>query len=97
MRCLPARGFRTPRRERGRAYVALFPSFGAFLLWNLALKSTTSAAAGNYLNLMVVFTAVITLLLGMPVTTPQILGGLLVISGVLLTGMKRRTRQPVMA
>lgn len=51
------------------AYVALFPSFGAFLLWNLALKPTTPAAAGNYLNLMVVLTAVITLLLGMPVTT----------------------------
>jgi drug/metabolite transporter (DMT)-like permease len=44
-----------------------------------------------------VFTAVITLLLGIPVTAPQILGGLLVISGVLLAGMKRRPRQPAMA
>jgi drug/metabolite transporter (DMT)-like permease len=79
------------------AYVALFPSFGAYLLWNLALKSTAPAVAGNYLNLIVVFTAVITLLLGIPVTTPQILGGLLVISGVLLTGVKRRARQPAMA
>ena len=79
------------------AYVALFPSFGAYLLWNLALKSTAPAVAGNYLNLIVVFTAVITLLLGIPVTAPQILGGLLVISGVLLAGMKRRTRQPAMA
>lgn len=79
------------------AYVALFPSFGAYLLWNLALKSTAPAVAGNYLNLIVVFTAVITLLLGVPVTAPQILGGLLVISGVLLAGMKRRTRQPATA
>jgi drug/metabolite transporter (DMT)-like permease len=79
------------------AYVALFPSFGAYLLWNLALKSTAPAVAGNYLNLIVVFTALITLLLGIPVTAPQILGGLLVISGVLLTGMKRRTRQPATA
>jgi drug/metabolite transporter (DMT)-like permease len=72
------------------AYIVIFPSLGAYLLWNVALKSTSPAAAGNYLNLIVVFTAAITLLLGIPVTVPQILGGTLVVSGVLLTGLRRR-------
>jgi drug/metabolite transporter (DMT)-like permease len=76
------------------AFIALFPSLGAYVLWNLALKTTTAANAGNYLNLIVVFTAVITLLLGNPITIPQILGGILVISGVLLTGLRRPTDKP---
>ncbi|MBT2532037.1 DMT family transporter [Arthrobacter sp. ISL-48] len=72
------------------AYIALFPSVGAYLLWNLALKTTTAANAGNYLNLIAVFTAVVTLLLGKSITVPQILGGILVITGVLLTGFRKR-------
>ena len=74
------------------AYIALFPSLGSYLLWNLALKTTPSGTAGNYLNLMVVFTAIITVLLGTPLTLVQILGGLLVIAGVLLTGIKGQAR-----
>jgi drug/metabolite transporter (DMT)-like permease len=67
------------------AYIVLFPSLGSYLLWNLALKRTTAANAGNYLNLIAVFTAIITVVLGQPITVPQVLGGILVISGVLLT------------
>lgn len=76
------------------AFVVVFPTLCSYLLWNLALKSTTPATAGNYLNLIVVFTAVITLLMGDPITVPQILGGILVISGVLLTGLGRPTDKP---
>jgi drug/metabolite transporter (DMT)-like permease len=72
------------------AYIALFPSLGAYLLWNLALKSTSPGTAGNYLNLIVVFTAIITVAMGTPLTAVQIVGGLMVIAGVLLTGMKGR-------
>ncbi|MEN3345011.1 MAG: hypothetical protein V7635_1587 [Arthrobacter sp.] len=72
------------------AYIALFPSLGAYLLWNLALKSTSPGTAGNYLNLIVVFTALITVAMGTPLTAVQIVGGLMVIAGVLLTGMKGR-------
>ena len=68
----------------------VFPSLGAYLLWNLALKTTPPGTAGNYLNLMVVFTAVITVALGTPLTLVQIVGGVLVIAGVLLTGMRGR-------
>ena len=46
------------------AYIAVFPSLGAYLFWNLALKTTPPGTAGNYLNLMVVFTAIITVLWG---------------------------------
>lgn len=67
------------------AYIVLFPSLGSYLLWNLALKRTSAANAGNYLNLIAVFTAIITVVLGQPITVPQVLGGILVISGVLLT------------
>ncbi|CAH0180158.1 hypothetical protein SRABI26_01413 [Arthrobacter sp. Bi26] len=74
------------------AYIALFPSLGSYLLWNLALRTTPPGTAGNYLNLMVVFTAIITVLLGTPLTPVQIVGGLTVIGGVLLTGIKGRPR-----
>ncbi len=75
----------TPSEGWSLAFIALFPSLGSYLLWNLALKRTTAANAGNYLNLIAVFTAIITVALGQPVTVPQVLGGVLVISGVLLT------------
>ncbi|WP_427130154.1 DMT family transporter [Pseudarthrobacter sp. S9] len=74
------------------AYIAVFPSLGAYLLWNLALKSTAPGTAGNYLNLIVVFTAVITVATGTPLTAVQIVGGVLVVAGVLLTGMKGQAR-----
>ncbi len=74
------------------AYIAIFPSLGSYLFWNLALKTTPPGTAGNYLNLMVVFTAVITVLLGTPLTLVQVAGGLMVIAGVLLTGIKGQAR-----
>jgi drug/metabolite transporter (DMT)-like permease len=85
----------TPAEGWSLAYIAVFPSLGAYLLWNLALKSTPPGTAGNYLNLMVVFTAAITLALGTPLTLVQVIGGLMVIAGVLLTGIKGRARLKV--
>jgi drug/metabolite transporter (DMT)-like permease len=79
----------TPAEGWSLAYIALFPSLGAYLFWNLALKTTAPATAGNYLNLMVVFTAAITLVMGMPVSLPQIIGGALVIAGVLMAGRRK--------
>ncbi|WP_144671043.1 DMT family transporter [Arthrobacter sp. U41] len=76
------------------AYIVVFPSLGAYLLWNLALKTTAPGTAGNYLNLIVVFTAVITVVLGTPLTIVQVAGGLLVVAGVLLTGTKPRAKSP---
>jgi drug/metabolite transporter (DMT)-like permease len=84
----------TPAEGWSLAYIALFPSLGSYLLWNLALKATTAANAGNYLNLIAVFTAVITLALGQPITVPQVLGGILVTSGVLLTSAGQAPQRP---
>ncbi|WP_226761471.1 DMT family transporter [Arthrobacter sp. SO3] len=84
----------TPAEGWSLAYIVVFPSLGAYLFWNLALKTTPPGTAGNYLNLIVVFTAVITVALGTPLTLVQIAGGILVIAGVLLTGMKVRGKAP---
>lgn len=73
------------------AYIAAFPSLGAYLCWNLALKTTPPGTAGNYLNLIVVFTAAITVLTGSPVTLTQAIGGLLVITGVVLASRPGRS------
>ncbi|WP_104172232.1 DMT family transporter [Arthrobacter sp. Y81] len=72
------------------AYIAVFPSLGAYLFWNLALKTTAPATAGNYLNLMVVFTAAITVIMGIPVSLPQVIGGALVIAGVLMASRPKK-------
>ena len=84
----------TPAEGWSLAFIALFPSLGSYLLWNLALKKTTAANAGNYLNLIAVFTAVITVLLGQPITLAQVLGGGLVMTGVLLTGAGQGPQRP---
>jgi drug/metabolite transporter (DMT)-like permease len=82
----------TPAEGWSLAYIAVFPSLGAYLFWNLALKTTPPGTAGNYLNLMVVFTAVITVALGTPLTLVQVAGGIMVVAGVLLTGIKGQPR-----
>ncbi|QDY90606.1 DMT family transporter [Arthrobacter sp. UKPF54-2] len=82
----------TPAEGWSLAYIAVFPSLGAYLLWNLALKTTPPGTAGNYLNLMVVFTAIITVALGTPLSLVQVVGGLMVVAGVLLTGLKGQAR-----
>lgn len=79
------------------AYIVVFPSLGAYLFWNIALKTTPPGTAGNYLNLIVVFTALITVVLGTPLTLVQIVGGLLVIVGVLLTGRSGPAKRPAPA
>ncbi len=85
----------SPAEGWSLAYIAVFPSLGAFLFWNLALKTTPPGTAGNYLNLMVVFTAIITVALGTPLTLVQVGGGLMVVAGVLLTGIKGKPRTAV--
>ena len=82
----------TPAEGWSLAYIVVFPSLGAYLFWNLALKTTPPGTAGNYLNLMVVFTAIITVALGTPLTLVQVAGGIMVVAGVLLTGFKGQAK-----
>jgi drug/metabolite transporter (DMT)-like permease len=65
-------------------YIVVFPSIGAYVLWNAATRKVPAATASIYINLMVVFTALIGLPFGFGISWVQILGGLLVIGAVVL-------------
>ena len=73
----------------GILYIALFPSVGSFLLWNMAVLKIQANQAGVYLNLLPVFTAMLSMLTGNTVTFVQIVGGFLVFAGVYLTTQKK--------
>jgi drug/metabolite transporter (DMT)-like permease len=81
----------------GVLYIGIFPSVLSLMLWNISVKKIGAARAGIYLNLMPVFTALMALVLGTPITLIQILGGALVITGVWLTSRPARTPEPVQA
>ena len=66
-------------------FIGVFPSVLSYLLWNRALRQIPPGRAGVFLNLITVFTVVIGLLRGQPLTPAQGLGGLLVLAGVVLT------------
>ncbi len=67
------------------AYVAVFASFAAFLLWSYGVGALGAARAGQFLYLMPVFgTALAVGLLGERVGAPQLLGAALVFLGILL-------------
>jgi len=71
-------------------FIAIFPSIGAYVLWNLALKQISPTSAGLYLNLITVFTVIISVALGAQLTLPQAIGGLVVFAGVALSSLKQR-------
>lgn len=69
----------------GILYMILFPSLGSFVIWNLSVQKVGASKAGVFLNLIPVFTAIISGILGERVTGAQCLGGFLVFCGVYLT------------
>jgi len=79
-------------------FIAIFPSIGSYVLWNWALKRIPAGRAGLFLNLITVFTVIIAVVLGAQLTTPQLVGGVVVFAGVALS-TRRPTRpagQPVL-
>ncbi|AOT70736.1 DMT family transporter [Geosporobacter ferrireducens] len=75
----------------GILYMIIFPSVGSFVFWNMSVREIGATQAGIFLNLIPVFTALISWILGEPVTASQFGGGLLVFIGVYLTtGMLER-------
>lgn len=70
------------------AYMALFPSVASYVLWNRAIEDVEPGKAGVTLNLITVFTAIATALLGRPISAAQLVGGALVIGGVVLTARR---------
>jgi drug/metabolite transporter (DMT)-like permease len=77
-------------------FIAVFPSVGAYALWNVAAKRVPAGRAGLFLNLITVFTVIIAVALGARLTVPEIAGGLLVFAGVGV-GSARLRRAPALA
>jgi drug/metabolite transporter (DMT)-like permease len=75
-------------------FIAVFPSIGAYALWNLALTKVPPGRAGLFLNLITVFTVIISVALGARLTLPDVLGGTLVFIGVALSSLRRRAAPP---
>ena len=69
----------------GVLYIVLFPSVASFIFWNLGVREIRAGKAGIFLNLIPVFTALISLALGEAVTLVQLTGGILVFLGVYAT------------
>jgi drug/metabolite transporter (DMT)-like permease len=78
---------RDPEPILALVYIGIFPSVGAYVLWNLALRDTKASVAGIYLNLVTVFTVLIGFLLGDSIPPIELVGGAVVIAGVLITSI----------
>lgn len=78
----------TPATTYGILYLALFPSVGSLLFWNIGVPVVGASHAGIFMNLITVFTAIFSVLLGNGINLFQIIGGLVVILGVYLTNIK---------
>lgn len=77
-------------------FIAIFPSIGSYVLWNIASKGIPPGRAGLYLNLITVFTVTIAVVLGAQLTPSQLVGGVIVFAGVALSSLRpaRRPRHP---
>lgn len=75
----------SPMAWTGIIYITLFPSVGSFIFWNIGVKELGANKTGIFLNLIPVFTAIISWALGNQITAAQIIGGLLVFAGVYVT------------
>ncbi|USQ79467.1 DMT family transporter [Ornithinimicrobium faecis] len=87
----------TPQAAGAVLFIAVFPSVLAYLLWSRALSDLPAGSAGVFLNLITVFVAAFTLLAGQPYSLAQLVGGLIVIVGVIVTNVPvlRRGRASV--
>jgi drug/metabolite transporter (DMT)-like permease len=75
----------SPMAWTGIIYITIFPSVCSFIFWNIGVKELGANKTAIFLNLIPVFTASISLVLGNKITTAQILGGVLVFAGVYVT------------
>ena len=69
----------------GIIYITIFPSVFSFVFWNIGIKELGANKTAIFLNLIPVFTAIISWSLGNEMTMAQLLGGLLVFIGVYVT------------
>jgi drug/metabolite transporter (DMT)-like permease len=83
------------RGMTGIIYMWLFPSVCSFVFWNMAVKKVGPSYAGVYLNLITVFTAIITLMLGEKILESQIIGGAFVLIGVYFATKMTKPKEKV--
>lgn len=76
----------------GILYLGVFPSVGSQIFWNYGIKALGASKTGITMNLIPVFTAIISVILGQSLVLSQVAGGLLTIAGMLLTSVKGRPR-----
>jgi drug/metabolite transporter (DMT)-like permease len=74
----------------GVIYMGVFPSVGSFLFWNQGVKILGASKAGITMNLIPIFTAIISVILGHALEMSQMLGGVMTIAGMLLIAIKRK-------
>lgn len=74
-------------------FIAIFPSCLSYVLWNTALDEISPGKAGVFLNLITLFTAIWALATGETISVSQIVGGLAIIVGVLLTTLPRHGKE----
>lgn len=89
-----------PTTSQGLAsllFIAVLPSFGSYVLWNLALVKVPAAQAGGFLNLITVFTVLISVALGYRLDLAQVIGGGLVLLGVWWVSRPSPTPSPTPA
>lgn len=75
----------SPLAWTGIAYITIFPSVCSFVFWNIGVKELGANKTAIFLNLIPVFTALISWILGNKITPAQIFGGLMVFAGVYVT------------
>lgn len=75
-------------------YIAIFPSAIAYSLWAIGSKTIEPGQAGQFLNLMVPFTAIGSLMMGKSVSLPEIVGGALILVGVYMTSKEAPSLAP---
>lgn len=74
------------------AFIVLLTSMAAYLLWNLALRAIPTSTAGIFLNVIPVYTVILAVIFGQPITGSDLVGGALVLAGVLLATLRVRPR-----
>lgn len=68
-------------------FIGVFPSVASYGLWNMALTTVPPARAGVFLNMITVFTILISVTMGKPFTLAQGVGGVVILVGVALANI----------
>ncbi|WP_046007393.1 DMT family transporter [Pseudoalteromonas rubra] len=74
-------------------YIGVFGTVVGYLCWNNGVKTLGSANASLYFNLVPVFAALVSLLMGQSVTVIQLAGMLIVLTGLTLPLMIKRIKR----